>query len=288
MGFGKYIINIYMPKQRMKTKLKQKGGNTNNYNMMPQQPPTPERQGQWIWQDYNPIGFGDVKYRVEQEIDETGKALKKLSKMKKMAYYGAAFLFIISYLGVTETTVFNQSNLIDPEAAIWSPVFIIGFALTLLVAMIPTIDTAYGDMVKEELKFNGKGPYNGILGKLKWFFTSPFIFVILLIGCIVIIGGQLIGFINTTSIDRVRDTLHNKMSGTWRGIWSVNAFSTLLFIFFMFRYPFPNYVKSIATGKNVRLYDNIHAKGIMLNLLIISLFFTIYFTVEFNTKFNVI
>ena len=56
---------------------------------------------------------------------------------------------------------------------------------------------------------------------------------------------------------------------------------------FLFRYPFPNYV-SKATGKNVRLYDNIHAKGIMLNLLIMSIFFTIYFTVEFNTKFNVI
>ena len=95
--------------------------------------------------------------------------------MKKMAYYGAAFLFIISYLGVTETTVFNQSNLIDPKAAIWSPVFIIGFALTLLVAMIPTIDSAYDDMVKEELKFNGKGPYNGILGKLKWFFLHLYI-----------------------------------------------------------------------------------------------------------------
>ena len=272
----------------MRIKSNQKGGNLNNYNMKPQQPPTPERQGEWIWQDYNPLAIGDAVNRIKKEATATGEAVEQMGKMEKMAYYGAAFLFILSYLAITESTVFNQSNLINPDAALWSPVFILGFALTLLMTMLPSILRAYNKMVREELKMNGKGPYNGVLGKMKWFFTSPYLFVILLIGSILIVGGQITGFIGTHGIDSVRNTLHNKMSGTWKGIWSINAASTLLFIFFMMRYPFPTVVESKLTGKNVAVYDNIHAKGIMLNLLIMSLFFTIYFSVEFSTKYNVI
>tara|TARA_B100000900_G_scaffold285484_1_gene244655 strand:- start:159 stop:473 length:315 start_codon:yes stop_codon:yes gene_type:complete len=103
-----------------------------------------------------------------------------------------------------------------------------------------------------------------------------------------IVGSQIAGFMATHGVSSVRDTLHNKMSGTWRGIWTMNAASTLLFIFFMVRYPFKTVAVSKATGKKVALYDNIHAKGIMLNLLIMSIFFTIYFSVEFSTKYNVI
>lgn len=277
-----------MPKQKMKMKSNQKGGNINNFNMPPQLPPTPGRQGQWIWQDYNPLGIGDAMMKVKEEVGEVGEQVNKMGKMTKIFYGIAVFLFLISYLAITESTIFNQSNLIDPKAALASPLAIYGFAITLLLCALPSMYRAYSKMVKEERMMNDKGPYSGKLGKLKWFITSPYLFVILLMCSIFIVGGQIAGFMTSHGIPSVRNTLHNKMSGTWRGIWGINGFSTLLFLFFMIRYPFKTVAFNKATGKKVALYDNIHAKGIMLNLLIMSIFFTIYFSVEFSTKYNVI
>ncbi len=272
----------------MKMKSNQKGGNINNFNMPPQLPPTPGRQGQWIWQDYNPLGIGDAMMKVKEEVGEVGEQVNKMGKMTKIFYGIAVFLFLISYLAITESTIFNQSNLIDPKAALASPLAIYGFAITLLLCALPSMYRAYSKMVKEERMMNDKGPYSGKLGKLKWFITSPYLFVILLMCSIFIVGGQIAGFMTSHGIPSVRNTLHNKMSGTWRGIWGINGFSTLLFLFFMIRYPFKTVAFNKATGKKVALYDNIHAKGIMLNLLIMSIFFTIYFSVEFSTKYNVI
>ena len=288
-----------MTKRRsINLKLKQKGGNQGIVQVpashvrvlppQPQLPPTPGRQGQWIWQDYNPLGVGDAMMMVKEQVNTTGEQVQKLGKNTKVAYALAGFLFLISYLAITESTIFNQSNLLDPKAAMASPLAIYGFAVTLVICALPSMYFAYNKMVQEERMMNNKGPYSGILGKLKWFFTSPYLFVILLICSIFIVGGQIAGFMTSHGIPSVRNTLHNKMAGTWRGIWSVNAFSTLLFIFFMIRYPFDTVATNKATGKKVHLYDNIHAKGIMLNLLIMSIFFTIYFSVEFSTKYNVI
>ena len=277
-----------MPKQKMKMKTNQKGGNPNNINMKPQEPPSPERKGEWVWQDYNPLGVGDAMMKVKEEVFETGDHVNKMGKMTKMTYIASGFLFLISYLAVTETAIFNQSNLLNMEEAFGTPLAIFGFAVTLIFCLLPSMYRAYSKMVKEERMMNDSGPYSGKIGKLKWFLTSPYIFVMLLICSITIVGSQIAGFMGTHGVSSVRDTLHNKMSGTWRGIWTMNAASTLLFIFFMVRYPFKTIAVNKATGKKVALYDNIHAKGIMLNLLIMSIFFTIYFSVEFSTKYNVI
>lgn len=284
----------------MKMRSNQKGGNL-KYNaqgipiapdvkvLQPQSPPTYAKgTGEWVWQDYNPMGVGDAMMMVKEEALATGELVNKMGKMTKISYIIAAFLFIISYLAITESTLFNQANLLNPEAAFASPLAIYGFGITLILCALPSMDRAHNKMVKEELMMNDKGPYSGRFGKLKWFITSPYLFVILLICSIFIVGGQIAGFMTSHGIPSVRNTLHNKMSGTWRGIWGINALSTLLFLFFMIRYPFKTVALSKATGKKVALYDNIHAKGIMLNLVIMSIFFTIYFSVEFSTKYNVI
>ena len=84
----------------------------------------------------------------------------------------------------------------------------------------------------------------------------------------------------TKSAAEVRDKLHNNMSGLWRGIWMINMANVMIFLLFIFKMPFEDELTNS--------YDNIHAKGIMINLLLMSLFFTAYFVVEFNTKFNVL
>jgi hypothetical protein len=136
-------------------------------------------------------------------------------------------------------------------------------------------------------EMNASGKHKGILSKLWWFITSPYFFVLGLMGSIGIVGAQIAGFMATKGTKQVRNVLHNKMGGLWRGLWMINMVNVILFLWFMFAYPFPSELKNSA-GKIIHLYDNIHAKGIMVNLLLISLFFTAYFVVEFNTKFNVI
>ena len=106
MGFGKYIINIYMTKRRsINLKLKQKGGNQGIVQVpashvrvlppQPQLPPAPGRQGRWVWEDYNPLGVGDALLKVKEEVFETSDLVNKMGKRTKMTYIASGFLFLI-------------------------------------------------------------------------------------------------------------------------------------------------------------------------------------------------
>jgi len=250
-------------------KSKQKGGQP---TPMPTTPPSDATGGgEWKWTNYNPTGVGSALGQFQEDTD---RALKKASGGKKLNMLWAIglMIFIVSLLGITERAIFAGVS--------WSPVMIFGFCLTLLIFFFPTVMTAFHEM-------NTSGKYEGVLSKLWWFITSPYFFVMLLIGSIGIVGAQIAGFMATKGASQVRNVLHNKMSGLWRALWSINMINVLLFLWFMFAYPFPSELKNSA-GRIIHLYDNIHAKGIMFNLLLISLFFTAYFVVEFNTKFNVI
>jgi len=283
-----------MVKLRSKnSKLKQKGGNLKynaqgipivpdaNVKVLPPQPKGPPMDamgpGEWIWQAYNPTGFGSAMGRFAESND---RAIKKASGGRKLQWFYSfgLFIFIISYLGVTEKAIFSGVDV--------SPSFLFGFVLTLLVFFLPSIMKAYFEMSRDEV--TGKNTqYKGILGKLSWFFTSPYPFVLLLMVSISIAAGQITGFMKTSGASKVRYVLHNKMGSTWRGLWMTNVISVLIFLWFMFAYPFPTEIKDSKSGKMVSIYDNVHAKGIMCNLLLLSFFFTIYFVVEFETKFNV-
>jgi len=274
-------------RQSKNSKLKQKGGNQgivqvpdSNVRVLPPQPQSPPTDamgpGQWIWQAYNPTGFGSAMGRFAESND---RAIKNASGGRKLQWFYSfgLFIFIISYLGITEKAIFSGVDV--------SPAFLYGFVLTLLVFFLPSIMKAYMNMSTNQT--GDKVKYKGILGKLGWFFTSPYPFVLLLMVSIGIAGGQIIGFMKTSGASKVRNVLHNKMSGTWRGLWMTNLTSVLIFLWFMFAYPFPTEIKDSKSGKMIPIYDNIHAKGIMFNLLLLSFFFTIYFVVEFQTKFNV-
>ncbi|MDB4349772.1 hypothetical protein OAA99_02325 [Omnitrophica bacterium] len=283
-----------MVKRRSKnSKLKQKGGNLkynaqgipvvpDNYvKVLPPQPKGPPSDamgpGQWIWQAYNPTGFGSAMGRF---ADSSDRAIKNASGGRKLQWFYSfgLFIFIISYLGITERAIFSGVDV--------SPAFLFGFVLTLLVFFLPSIMKAYYKMSTDE-QTGKKTQYKGLLGKLLWFFTSPYPFVLLLMVSIGIAAGQITGFMKTSGASKVRNVLHNKMSGTWRGLWMTNIMSVLVFLWFMFAYPFPTEIKDSKSGRMVPIYDNVHAKGIMFNLLLLSFFFTIYFVVEFQTKFNV-
>ena len=82
------------------------------------------------------------------------------------------------------------------------------------------------------------------------------IFVLLLIGSIAIVAGQITGFIMAKGARNVRNVLHNKMGGIWKGLWGVNVVNVMIFLFFMFSYPFSTEVKT-SKGKIIYLYDNI-------------------------------
>lgn len=251
-------------------KLKQKGGNP-----IPPQPNSPPDDamgpGKWVYQLYNPTGMGSAVGRFAESTD---RAMKNASggKRMQMFYSFGLFLFIVSYLGITERAIFSGVH--------QSPAFLFGFVLTLLVFFFPSIINAY-------VKMSEEGKYKGLLGKLGWFFTSPYPFVLFLMISISIAAGQITGFMATSGAFKVRNVLHNKMSGTWRGLWMTNLISVIIFLWFMFAYPFPTEIEDSKTGRKVQIYDNLHAKGIMFNFLLLSLFFTIYFVVEFETKFNV-
>lgn len=279
-------------RQSKNSKLKQKGGNLkynaqgipivpdSNVRVLPPQPQSPPTDamgpGQWIWQAYNPTGFGSAMGRFAESND---RAIKNASGGRKLQWFYSfgLFIFIISYLGITEKAIFSGVDV--------SPAFLFGFVLTLLVFFLPSIMKAYSDMSRNE--GGDKVKYKGFMGKLGWFFTSPYPFVLLLMVSISIAAGQITGFMKTSGASKVRNVLHNKMSGTWRGLWMTNLTSVLIFLWFMFAYPFPTEIKDSKSGRMVPIYDNIHAKGIMFNLLLLSFFFTIYFVVEFETKFNV-
>ena len=248
---------------------KQKGGQS---TPPPSNPPsTADGGGEWKWVPYNPTNIGSATVLFQESAD---KALKKATGSKKlnMLYSIGLMIFIVSILGITERAVFSGVP--------WSPVMMWGLCLCLLVFWFPSVMNAFQEM-------NSSGKYNGVLKKVWWFVSSPYFFVLLLIGSIGIVAGQITGFIMTKGAPQVRNVLHNKMGGIWKGLWGVNVVNVMIFLFFMFSYPFPTQVKT-STGRIKYLYDKIHAKGIMFNLLLISLFFTAYFVVEFNTKFNVI
>jgi hypothetical protein len=248
---------------------KQKGGQS---TPPPQNPPTSaEGGGEWKWVPYNPTNIGSATVMFQESADRAIKKATGGKKFQTLLFMGL-IIFIITFLGITERSVF--------AGVPWSPVMIWGLCLCLLIFWFPTTMNAFQEM-------NANGKYKGILNKLWWFITSPYFFVLGLIVSIAIVAGQISGFIATKGALQVRNVLHNKMTNIWRGLWSINILNVFIFLFFMFSYPFPTEVKT-STGRIVHLYDNIHAKGIMFNLLLISLFFTAYFVVEFNTKFNVI
>ena len=269
-------------KQRKNSKLKQKGGNP-NMPPKPQEPPMDAMgPGKWTWESYNPTGFGNAVGRFAESTERAAENMvpkgKKTSGLKQKIYLAGLFIFIISWLGITERAIFAGVDA--------SPGFLFGFVLTLLLFFLPSIMSAYRKMSRDA-DTGKKVQYKGILGKLGWFFTSPYPFVLLLMASIGIAAGQITGFMASKGATTVRNVLHNKMPGVWRGLWMTNMVSVLTFLWFMFAYPFPPEIQDSKSGKMVPLYDNIHAKGIMFNLLVLSFFFTIYFVVEFETKFNV-
>jgi len=249
-------------------KSRQKGGQSTPMPTSP--PPDATGGGEWKWANYNPTGLGDAAGKFQESAD---RAIKNASggKQLNMLWAIALMIFIVSFLGITERAIF--------AGVPWSPIMIFGFALTLLIFFFPSAMKGFQQM-------NSSGKYNGLLPKLWWFITSPYFFVLGLILSIGIVGAQIAGFMATKGPEMVRNVLHEKMPNVWRGIWIINMVNVFLFLGFMFAYPFPTEIKNSA-GKIIQLYDNIHAKGIMFNLLLLSLFFTIYFVVEFDTKFNV-
>ena len=65
-------------------------------------------------------------------------------------------------------------------------------------------------------EISGNEKYKGVMRKLWWFVTSPYFFVLGLIGSIAIVAGQISGFIATKGALQVRNVLHNKMGNLWR------------------------------------------------------------------------
>lgn len=217
-------------------------------------------------------GGNSAPAATQTDMVKKSKFSERHSKKLNMLWAFGGLIFIASFLCVTERAVF--------AGVPWSPIAIAGFGLTLLIFFFPRMMIAFEEM-------NASGKYNGIGNKLWWFVTSPYFFTLALIGSIGIVGAQIGGFMATKGAAEVRDKLHNNMSGLWRGLWMINMVNVMVFLLFIFKMPFKDEITNSA-GRVIHLYDNIHAKGIMINLLLISLFFTAYFVVEFNTKFNVL
>ena len=217
-------------------------------------------------------GGNSAPAATKTDMVKKSKFSERHSKKLNMLWAFGGLIFIASFLCITERSVF--------AGVPWSPIAIAGFGLTLLIFFFPRMMIAFEEM-------NASGKYNGIGNKLWWFVTSPYFFTLGLIGSICIVGAQIGGFMATKGVAEVRDKLHNNMSGLWRGIWMINMANVMIFLLFIFKMPFEDELTNSA-GRTIHLYDNIHAKGIMINLLLISLFFTAYFVVEFNTKFNVL
>lgn len=209
---------------------------------------------------------------AEQDMKKKSKFSERHKKKLDMLWAFGGLIFIASFLCITERLVF--------AGVPWSPIAISGFCLTLLIFFFPRVMIAFEEM-------NASGKYPGAGQKLWWFITSPYFLTLGLIGSIGIVGAQIGGFMATKGAAEVRDKLHNNMSGLWRGLWGINMVNVMVFLMFMFKMPFDDELTNSA-GRVIPLYDNIHAKGIMINLLLLSLFFTAFFVVEFNTKFNVI
>ncbi len=184
----------------------------------------------------------------------------------------AGFAYLIAMLGVFDFAIFSGVP--------WSFLMIFGFPIALLCMW-------FGKMMKElaSPQFTSKS----VIKKLIWFLTSQYFLCLGMIGILMTIGGTMAGFSATTGAANVKDKLTNMMPGLWAGIRMMAAISTLVFAFFLFMMPYSNY-RCRGSGKNakpVRVYDNLHAMGIMFNTCQIAIFFLIYFIVEFTTKFVV-
>lgn len=230
-----------------------------------------QKGGQQIVPDKSQETPGDIPVASVEQDTKKKAGMFGNSKLIMLWAFGG-FIFMASFLCITERSVFAGVS--------WSPIAIWGFGLTLLIFFFPK-------MITEVENMTASGKYPGIGKKLWWFITSPYFFTLGLIGSICIVGAQIGGFMATKSAAEVRDKLHNNMSGLWRGIWMINMANVMIFLLFIFKMPFEDELTNSA-GRTIHSYDNIHAKGIMINLLLMSLFFTAYFVVEFNTKFNVL
>ena len=254
------------------SKSKQKGGADLSTSPKPEVPAAAQGEGEWKWVPYNPTGIGQASGMFQKAVDKAAEKGMKMSKLARLSMMIGLVIFVFSIAGLTEKSVF--------AGVPWSPMSLIGLPIVLFLFFLPSFTDA-------ALKMNASGNYKGILSKLWWFLTGPYFFVLALIGSLGVVCAQLAGFMVTKGAANVKDKLLNKMPNVWRGLWGMNVVNVILFLFFMYSYPFRPHITD-SRGRKIILYDNIHAKGIMFNLLLVSLFFTIYFTVEFNTKFNVI
>ena len=89
-------------RQSKNSKLKQKGGNPNaqplNSQMGPNKPQSPPMDamgpGEWIWQAYNPTGFGSAMGRFAESND---RAIKKASGGRKLQWFWFIYIYNILF-----------------------------------------------------------------------------------------------------------------------------------------------------------------------------------------------
>ena len=210
----------------------------------------------------------------EIEVNENRKGgfrsvIRKLTN-SKFRFIGSVIM-LLSFIILSETAVFKYV----PGGPSW----LIGYGIALLLFLVDSVIRVGSDP---------KQPVStmGILGKIKWFLLTPYIFIILFAVLLFILGFQIIGYMAVSSQpNKVKEIITQQMAGLWGGLKLLSLISIAFYGWIMSNYPFPFSKK--PGGKETLNYsqDNIHATGISAISFILMLFFTVYFTVEFKTKF---